>query len=86
MLKKYVLVASLISCTLVAAQKKDQKIIYEIDSKSAQYGEIAHQIWQWAEMGYLEEKSAALLQETLKQEGFTIEKGVAGIPTAFIAE
>ena len=86
MLKKIILVAGLIGYTAVCAQKKEQKIIDEIDSRSAQYEEIAHQIWQWAEMGYLEEKSAALLQETLSNEGFTIEKGVAGIPTAFVAE
>ena len=37
-------------------------------------------------MGYQEEKSAALLQKTLSDEGFSIKKGVAGMPTAFIAE
>ena len=37
-------------------------------------------------MGYQEEKSAALLQQTLSDEGFSIKKGVAGMPTAFIAE
>ena len=86
MLKRNLFVVSLIFSMVISAQKKDQKIIAEIDSKSAQYEEIAHNIWQWAEMGYLEEKSSALLQETLEKEGFTIEKGVAGIPTAFIAE
>ena len=86
MLKKYLFAVGLIFSVVVGAQKKDQKIIAELDSKSAQYEEIAQNIWEWAEMGYLEEKSAALLQETLEKEGFTIEKGVAGIPTAFIAE
>jgi aminobenzoyl-glutamate utilization protein B len=37
-------------------------------------------------MGYLEEKSAALQQKTLGDEGFSIKSGVAGIPTAFTAE
>ena len=37
-------------------------------------------------MGYLEEKSSALLQKTLSDQGFEIKKGVAGIPTAFVAE
>ena len=35
--------------------------------------------------GYQEVQSSALLQSTLESEGFTIEKGVAGIPTAFLA-
>ena len=37
-------------------------------------------------MGYLEEQSSSLLQETMSKEGFTIKKSVADIPTAFVAE
>ena len=48
--------------------------------------EIASKLWEWAEVGYQEEKSTALLQDTLQQQGFEIEAGVAGIPTAFVAE
>lgn len=57
-----------------------------IDAKSETYSTIALQIWDWAEMGYKEEKSAALLQQTLQEAGFEITTGVAGIPTAFTAE
>lgn len=58
----------------------------QLDAKSEYFGDIAQQIWSLAEMGYQEEKSAALLQKTLKDAGFSIKSGVAGIPTAFIAE
>ncbi len=54
----------------------------------ARYGEtarIARTLWEYAEVGYQEEKSSALLKATLEAEGFDIESGVAGIPTAFIA-
>ena len=50
-----------------------------------QYKKVALQIWGHAELGYKEVKSSALLQETLKKEGFTVETGVAEIPTAFVA-
>ena len=50
-----------------------------------QYKQIALQIWDHAELGYKEVKSTALLQQTLKNEGFTVEAGVADIPTAFVA-
>lgn len=50
-----------------------------------QYKNVALQIWGHAELGYKEVKSSALLQETLKKEGFTVETGVAEIPTAFVA-
>lgn len=72
--------------TSVYAQKELEKTIKDLDSKTSFYGEIAHTIWDYAEMGYKEVKSSALLQNTLKDEGFTITTGVAGIPTAFIAE
>ena len=42
-------------------------------------------IWKLAEVGYMETKSSAILQAQLKAAGFTIETGVAGMPTAFIA-
>lgn len=47
---------------------------------------LADKLWEWAEVGYQEEKSSALLQATLAAEGFRVEAGVAGIPTAFVAE
>lgn len=45
----------------------------------------ALQIWDYAEVGYKEVKSAALHVQHLKDAGFTVETGVADIPTAFVA-
>jgi aminobenzoyl-glutamate utilization protein B len=56
-----------------------------IQSNYDQYKTMAFQIWDYAEVGYKEVKSTALLQQTLKDNGFTVEAGVAGIPTAFVA-
>ena len=52
---------------------------YEADKKTAL------QIWDFAEVGYKENKSSALHVQHLKEAGFTVETGVAGIPTAFVA-
>jgi aminobenzoyl-glutamate utilization protein B len=68
------------------AQKKVEDVIKNLDLKAESYGTIAQNIWDLAEMGYQEEKSAALLQQTLKDAGFTLKVGIADIPTAFIAE
>ncbi|MEM6318414.1 MAG: amidohydrolase [Bacteroidota bacterium] len=65
--------------------KDKQMVLASLDGKKSQYSEIAQSIWNWAELGYQEEKSAALLQQTLADAGFTIDKGVAEIPTAFTA-
>ena len=52
---------------------------YEADKKTAL------QIWDFAEVGYKEVKSAALHVQHLRDAGFTVETGVADIPTAFVA-
>ena len=46
---------------------------------------VADQLWEWAELGYLEIQSSALLQNTLADAGFEIDSGIGGIPTAFTA-
>ena len=81
-----ILSTTLMLILLTGLSAQETEVIDQLDKKSAEYAEIAHTIWEWAEMGYLEEKSSALLQKTLSDEGFEIKKGVAGIPTAFVAE
>ncbi|MEQ9565032.1 MAG: amidohydrolase, partial [Pseudomonadales bacterium] len=69
----------------VNAQKDKDQIIKNQDAKASEFTALAKQLWENPELGYLEEKSAALLQGELKKAGFTIQSGVAGIPTAFTA-
>ena len=67
---------------LVAAQETQ---IAAIEARSDHYGSVARQIWEWAEVGYQEEKSSELLKSELDAAGFSIESGVADMPTAFVA-
>ena len=46
---------------------------------------VSKAIHAFAEPGYQEYKSSALLISILEENGFRVEKGVAGIPTAFVA-
>ena len=84
----------LLSFSVVAQKKKPApapeegwkaNVVQNLQNNYEQYKKIALQIWGHAELGYKEVKSSALLQETLKKEGFTVETGVAEIPTAFVA-
>ena len=84
-MKKTHLLLALLTMSLTFGQDH-QAILTSLDKEAERFANIALTIWDYAEMGYQEEKSSALLQETLAQEGFTIKRGVAGIPTAFIAE
>jgi aminobenzoyl-glutamate utilization protein B len=60
-------------------------LLKSVEAHAAQYGEVSKQIWQFAETGYQETKSSALLQQQLKTAGFVVKAGVADIPTAFVA-
>ena len=39
-------------------------------------------VWEYAELGYQETKSAAAIIKALEDDGFTVTKELAGIPTA----
>ena len=41
--------------------------------------------WEWAEIGLHENKTSAYFADILEKHGFTVERGVAGMPTAFVA-
>jgi aminobenzoyl-glutamate utilization protein B len=56
-----------------------------IQARAAEAARVAQQIWDFAEVGYQETQSSALLARTLRDAGFTVEPDVAGMPTAFIA-
>jgi len=84
-MKHTLLLLTLLILGSLSAQKRYQPHLQTLESKAAEYGEVAQTIWSYAELGYQEVQSSALLQSTLESEGFTIEKGVAGIPTAFLA-
>ena len=46
---------------------------------------LAKEIWGYAELSYEEFKSSAALIAALREQGFEIEEGIAGMPTAFKA-
>ncbi|RLE96171.1 MAG: amidohydrolase [Thermoprotei archaeon] len=46
---------------------------------------ISDTIWEYAELGLREYKSSKLLADELEKHGFKVERGVAGMPTAFVA-
>ncbi|WP_282935972.1 M20 family metallopeptidase [Paenibacillus sp. RC67] len=55
-----------------------------IESKKDFFIQISDKIWDYAETRFEEKQSAELLCQALEQEGFTVERGAAGIETAFI--
>jgi len=56
-----------------------------ISSNEKRFIEASDKIWHFAELGLVEEMSAKYLAKMLEEEGFSIEMGVAEMPTAFVA-
>ena len=88
-MKKSMIVAALLATTPAAAQGLSDAdkgaILATVDKDAKPLSETASQIWKFAEVGYQETQSSALLQSRLKAAGFTVKAGVADEPTAFVA-
>ena len=73
--------------TALTAQfsKEKQMVADALEERRAEFADLALQIWDYAELGYQEEKSSNALQAKLRSEGFDVASGVADLPTGFVA-
>lgn len=73
----------------IAAQRNLDTYKHEavtwLENNEAQFETAAGKINEYAETAFREHKSAKLLADMLEKNGFTVERGVADIPTAFVA-
>lgn len=60
-------------------------IIGTVEANQAALDHAALELWKFAELGYQEHQSAALLARQLRDAGFKVETGIANEPTAFLA-
>ncbi len=79
------LVSNLLAQKKPAVDLLKEKAMADLQNEYGKYRSIAYAIWDFAEPGYKETQSTSLLQKTLSDNGFSIEAGVAGLPTAFVA-
>ncbi len=81
-----VLVAALTVLVTSTVAHADDALFKFVEARRATDRSMALQLWNWAEVGYQEEQSSARLQKELRDAGFSVRAGVAGMPTAFVAE
>lgn len=74
-----------LTLSVTASAQSGDSVKQSVESRRTHYAEMAMQIWNLAEVGYQEVRSSEILQTELKAEGFGVESGVAGMPTAFVA-
>ena len=80
-----ILLCLCVSSLLLHAADDKSALIEKMNGQAEYYGDISRKIWEFAELGYKENQSSALLKAELKKNGFTIEDKIGGIPTAFTA-
>jgi len=56
-----------------------------VERNESTLSSLADEIWKFAETGFEEHRSASALSAALEAEGFSVERGIAGMETAFIA-
>ena len=89
-MKTIVLVAiALLGCTqLSSAQrlnKHKKEVIASVEKHESALIAISDSIWALAETAFEEHQSSRILADYAEQQGFSVERGVAGMPTAFVA-
>ena len=91
-LRGLAVVAALTLGTLVSVQAQDgsfrpaqQTALADVDARVDELKAVNKAIWEFAEVGLEERQSADLLVSKLKTNGFDVEHGVSGMPTALVA-
>ncbi len=78
------IVFSLNALAQVSVEEAKKTVIEWADENAEHISAVSRQIWEFAEIGLTEFKSSDLLVSELEQNGFTMERGLAGMPTSFV--
>ncbi|MBI2682994.1 MAG: amidohydrolase [Acidobacteriales bacterium] len=71
--------------TFAADMAKKQAAVDSVEKHRAELINLSDRIWAFAETALREVRSAKLLADYAEKQGFKVQRGVAGMPTAFIA-
>ena len=82
-------VAPVVEKTLLDAkriEKLQKEILEEVDKKQEFSQQMVDMIFSFGELGFQEFETSKYITDILEKEGFTVERGISGIPTAWIAK
>ena len=81
-------ILALLSLNTAAAQSlspEKRSALETVDALSSEIQLMAMKLWEYSETALLETRSAEFLATLLEEEGFTVDRNVADMPTAFVA-
>jgi aminobenzoyl-glutamate utilization protein B len=73
-------------CAEATVSREKRQVVAEVDALQEQITEMSLELWNYSEIALKETQSAEYLAGILEEAGFTVERGVADMPTAFVAE
>jgi aminobenzoyl-glutamate utilization protein B len=62
-----------------------QEAVQDVEARAQFTQQMVDQIFSFGELGFQEFETSKYLVNILRENGFTVQEGVAGIPTAFVA-
>jgi aminobenzoyl-glutamate utilization protein B len=74
-----------VSATAQDLQTLKQQAVQEVDQKRVLTQQMVDQIFSFAELGFHEYETSKYVTGILERNGFAVERGVAGMPTAWVA-
>jgi aminobenzoyl-glutamate utilization protein B len=91
-----VLIIAVIAAAPAAAQQRQarpnprleqykREVVQDVDARAQVTQQMVDQIFSFGELGFQEFETSKYLVNILKENGFTVQEGVAGIPTAWVA-
>jgi aminobenzoyl-glutamate utilization protein B len=81
----YVLSMITLSVSAQKLSKNKQAVIASVEKHEKELIRISDEIWSIAETAFEETQSAEILASYAEKNGFQVDRGVAGMPTAFVA-
>tara|TARA_B110000211_G_scaffold167928_1_gene189456 strand:+ start:313 stop:1752 length:1440 start_codon:yes stop_codon:yes gene_type:complete len=80
-----ILFVSITSYAQKGMSKNKKALLTSVEKHKNELIKISDEIWGLAETAFEETKSAEILASYAEKNGFNVERGVAGMPTAFVA-
>ena len=80
-----ILFVSITSFAQKGMSKNKKALLTSVEKHKNELIKISDEIWRLAETAFEETKSAEILASYAEKQGFNVERGVAGMPTAFVA-
>lgn len=75
-----------LSATEIQYGQEKTQVVRSVDAQTQELVQLSNEVWRFAETALKEKNSSRVVAAYLERHGFRLSRGVAGMPTAFLAE